>query len=69
MFAKDEFDLGSFTRIEHAIDTGNTRPVKQRIRRTPACFAGEEEAHLNKMLGAGVDPRINLGMGICSSTD
>jgi hypothetical protein len=28
--------------------------VKQRMRRTPACFADEEEAHLQKMLDAGV---------------
>ena len=28
--------------------------MKQRIRRTPACFAGEEEAHLEKMLKARV---------------
>ncbi len=54
VFAKDELDLGSFTSIEHAIDTGDAMPVKQRIRRTPACFAGEEEAQLKKMLGAGV---------------
>jgi predicted aspartyl protease len=54
VFAADEFDLGNFTAIEHQIDTGNARPVKQRIRRTPVCFAGEEEAHLQKMLKAGV---------------
>jgi hypothetical protein len=36
------------------IDTGTNRPVKQRIRRTPLGFAGEEEAQLKKMLSAGV---------------
>lgn len=54
VFAKDEFDLGNFTELEHGIDTGDARPVKQRMRRAPACFAGEEEAHLKKMLEAGV---------------
>lgn len=54
VFAKDDFDLGNFTAVEHVIDTGDARPVKHRIRRTPACFAGEEEAHLKKMLEAGV---------------
>ena len=54
MFAKYEFDLGTFTGIEHAIDTGDAKPVKQRLRRTPACFAGEEETHLKKMLKSGV---------------
>ncbi|MCG7869179.1 MAG: reverse transcriptase family protein, partial [Candidatus Thiodiazotropha taylori] len=54
VFAKDEFDLGTFTEIEHSINTENATPVKQRMRRTPACFVGEEEAHLKKMLDAGV---------------
>ncbi|XP_053400393.1 uncharacterized protein LOC128557241 [Mercenaria mercenaria] len=54
VFAQDEFDLGNFTAMEHVIETGNAEPVKQRMRRTPVCFAGEEEAHLNKMLKAGV---------------
>lgn len=54
VFAKDEFDLGNFTAVEHAIDTESATPVKQRLRRTPVSFADEEEAHLNKMLKAGV---------------
>ena len=54
VFAKDQFDLGDFHDIEHTIDTGNARPVMHRIRRTPVCFAGEEEEHLQKMLKAGV---------------
>lgn len=54
VFAKDEFDLGSVTSIEQSIDTGKSRPIKQHLRRTPACFADEEEKHLNKLLGADV---------------
>ena len=54
VFAKNEFDLGTFSEIEHTIDVQGAKPVKQRMRRTPACFAGEEEAHLDKMLKAGV---------------
>ena len=54
VFAQDEFDLGSFSAMEHKIDTGLTKPIKQRLRRTPACFASEEEAHLQKMLKADV---------------
>ena len=42
VFAKHEFDLGTF------------KTIKQRMRRTPAHFVGEEEAHLKKMLDAGV---------------
>ena len=54
VFAKSEFDLGKFNTIQHGIDTGTNRPVKQRIKRTPLGFAGEEEAQLKKMLSAGV---------------
>lgn len=60
VFAKNEFDLGSFTAIKHSIDTGDSRPLKQRLRRTPACFADEEEKHLNKLLGADViEPSVS----------
>ena len=54
VFAKNEFDLGTFTEIEHGIETERAAPIKQRMRRTPACFVNEEEAHLKKMMGAGV---------------
>lgn len=54
VFAKDEYDLGNFTAMEHEIDTGDARPVKQKPRRTPMTFVSEEEGHLNKMLEAGV---------------
>ncbi|VDI27662.1 Hypothetical predicted protein [Mytilus galloprovincialis] len=54
VFAKEDFDLGSFSAIEHTIDTGEAKPIQHRMRRTPACFVDEEEAHLQKMLDAGV---------------
>ena len=54
MFARDEFDLGNFTAIEHNIDTGDAKPLKQRMRKTPISFASEEKAHLDKMEKAGV---------------
>ena len=54
MFAKHDFELGTFTTIEHKIVTGDTRPIKQRMRRIPACFVNEEEQLLKKMLDAGV---------------
>lgn len=60
VFAKNEFDLGSFTAIKHSIDTGDSRPLKQRLRRTPACFADDEEKHLKKLLGAAViEPSVS----------
>ena len=54
VFAVNDFDLGNFTAITHKIDTKDAKPVKQRLRRTPFCFADEEKAHLDKMLKAGV---------------
>ena len=54
VFAKNDYDLGDFTAIEHEIPTGEAKPIKQRMRRTPTCFVEEEEAYLKKMLDAGV---------------
>ena len=54
VFAQSDFDLGNFTEITHTIDTGNAKPIKQNMRRTPLCFVQEEEAHLKKMLDAKV---------------
>lgn len=54
VFAENEYDLGDFSAVEHAIDTGAARPIKQRLRRTPVCFADEEEQHLQQMLQARV---------------
>ena len=59
-FAKSDLDLGNFSEIVHEIDTGSSRPIKQRMRRTPAGFASEEEVHLEKMLKAGViEPSVS----------
>ena len=54
VFAKDEIDLETFSEIQHGIDTGQAPPIKQRMCRTPACFVGEKEAHMKKMMDAGV---------------
>ena len=54
IFADNDFDLGNFTALEHSIDTGDSKPVKERLRRTPQCFVEEEEKELRKMLQAGV---------------
>ncbi|XP_063411243.1 uncharacterized protein LOC134694174 [Mytilus trossulus] len=60
VFALDDFDLGTFSHIQQEIDTGDARSIKQRIRRTPMCFAQEEESHLNKLLDAGIiEPSIS----------
>jgi transposase InsO family protein len=54
VFAKDEYDLGNFTAVEHPIETGDALPVKDRMRRTPLSFVGEEVDLLHKMLNAQV---------------
>ena len=46
-------DLGTFSAVKHTIDTGDARPIKQRPRRTPLAFEGEEREHLKKLLDAG----------------
>ena len=35
VFSKGDTDIGTFTAVRHHIDTGNSRPIKQRMRRTP----------------------------------
>ena len=47
-------DLGSITAVKHHNDTGDARPIKQRMRRTPLVYANEEMEHLEKLLEAGV---------------
>lgn len=42
------FDLGNLTDIEHTIDTGDAKPVRQRVCRTPECFVYKEESHLKQ---------------------
>ena len=34
VFAQDDLDLGNFTELEHAIDTGTAKPVKQNAKNT-----------------------------------
>ena len=36
------------------MNTGEAKPIKQRMRRTPVQYAGEEEKELSKILEAGV---------------
>ena len=54
VFSKGDTELGTFTAVKHQIDTGNSRPIKQRMRRTPLGYANEEQEHLDKLLKTGV---------------
>ena len=54
IFSKGDNDLGAFAAVKHHIDTGNPKPIKQRIIRTPLGYANEDQEHLEKLLKAGV---------------
>ena len=54
IFTKNDMDLGCFTAVQHEIDTGDAKPVHQRMCHTPLGFAKEEEKCLKKMLDSGV---------------
>ena len=54
IFSKGSHDLGCFTEIKHSINTGNEKPVKHPMRRTPIGFEGEEEENLKLMLDIGI---------------
>ena len=54
VFATSEYDLGNFSALYHHIDTGDARPIKLPLRRTPIHFIQEEDEILRKMLMAGV---------------
>ena len=59
VFAKDDFDLGDFNELDHPIDTGEARPIKLKMRRTPMNFVQEEKAHLNKMSAGVIKPSVS----------
>ena len=54
VFAKNDEDLGNFTQLAHHIRTVDDIPVRERLRRTPRRFMGEEEGALQKMLDGGI---------------
>ena len=53
-FAKSAEDLGRTSVVQHTIDTGDARPIRQPPRRPPKAFQGEEEQVLDNQLKAGV---------------
>ena len=53
VFAKDEFDIGRTNLVEHTIDIGDSRPVKQPPRRMPLAFAREDRKAIEKFTKQG----------------
>jgi transposase InsO family protein len=54
IFSKHDMDLGCFSAVKHRIQTPNATPHRQNYRPTPVHFQAEEEAHLQKLLDAGI---------------
>ncbi len=50
IFSKDDADLGMTHLVEHTIETGDARPVKQPPRKVPIALAGEEKKAIDQML-------------------
>jgi len=53
-FASSSVDLGFCPLVEHDIDTGDTRPIKQSPRRPPLAAREAEDDILEEMLATGV---------------
>lgn len=54
VFSKSEDDIGLTNLIEHSIDTGNARPIKQPPRRVPLAFADKEREMIQQMEKQGI---------------
>ena len=53
-FSKDEWDLGATHLVEHEIDTGLNRPIKQPPRRVPLALAQEEKDAIINLQEKGI---------------
>ena len=54
IISRDEFDMGLTDLIEHEIDTGQERPVRQALRKTPMAHNEVIDAHVQTMLQQGL---------------
>ncbi|KAL4234860.1 hypothetical protein ACF0H5_006502 [Mactra antiquata] len=54
VFSKTQSDLGRTGIIRHRIHTGNTRPIKQPLRRLPEKMAVEAQTQIEDMLDKGI---------------
>ena len=50
IFSRDDFDVGRTNLVEHTIDTGNHRPVRQQLRRHPITHLDVIDHQVNEML-------------------
>ena len=54
VFSKDKYDLGHIHLVEHTINTGDAKPIKQPPRWVPIALTGEECEALEKLQTQGV---------------
>jgi len=54
VFSQSEYDLGRTDIITHHIDTGNSRPVRQPLRRHPPAHVEAISKHIDNMLSQGI---------------
>ena len=54
LFAKSSSDLGKTSVVEHTINTGNAKPIKQAARRPPRTLAGKENEIIQEQIRTGV---------------
>ena len=54
VFSKSEYDLGRTDAIEHCIDTGSAKPVRQQLRRFPPAHVETISKHVDDMLSQGI---------------
>ena len=68
VFAAHDLDLGCFNATPHRIHLEDKTPIKQRMRRVPSGFEGEEEKKKSKgYVRSRGDPAINVTMGLSPS--
>jgi len=65
-FASSSADLGFCAIIQHDINTGDARPIKQSPRRPPLAAKESEDEILNDMLSTGCDRTVKFQLGIPS---
>jgi len=54
VFSQHEYDLGRTNITQHYIDTGNSRPVRQSLRRFPPAHVEAISEHVDSMLSQGL---------------
>jgi transposase InsO family protein len=53
IFSKGDHDLGCASAVKHRIDTGNSRPIRQTLRRQPAHYVQEIDRQIDEWVAQG----------------